>query len=633
MEDGGEDLEDAHFFPDPRADPYRPSLFVQAAFKGHLDVVEHVVRRCPAPERINHEDIVQYDVLAAVHCCTALLAAAIGGHVEVARLLLEAGASTEVRDCTGATPLCEAVFHNHLDVVRLLRTDFGADVNAPNAFGWTPLHVAVDRGHREVTDYLLDKGGADLSLATPEGFTALHVAAMKGRQSVVAKLLHRSGATLSLPQAGDEGCVPSPLYLAAFHGHRGVEQLFKTVQEIPESSWSEVELLKSARHVAQMGGSLEKTLESVQVLERCMGTRCPSLFWELIQLATKLWHTIKHCSVNGVIDEEAFNSPTLNLHTVWSAIQEITTKAVGYYEKSQLSFLRRGHLLPQSVAEEVGRWGNSYLILQPLRRRDGSEVHPDYNRFTEFLLNVLTQVQDRSRALRDQYGCGEDPPLSLLIAVLRCFQSWLDVTDDPVSVGARHNAERDRLDELGRRFVSQTLHLPGEKTVLWALLEMWGNYWEYLVFPTTSLLQSLLDWGADQVINVPYGPLCDTPVQHLCRLVCTCTPLTSSFNLFHGLAPVFVDHGAHLDMVNDPGETAHAILLAGIRRGGIPREEMAQLKPPVPLSLSCLVSRKLVEWGVAQSWQLEQLLPRAVIGYVRLHERLTTVPYSLPSDY
>ena len=48
--------------------------------------------------------------------------------------LLKAGASTEARDCTGATPLCEAVF---VDIVRLLREGNGTDVNARNAFGWT----------------------------------------------------------------------------------------------------------------------------------------------------------------------------------------------------------------------------------------------------------------------------------------------------------------------------------------------------------------------------------------------------------------------------------------------------------------------------------------------------------------
>ena len=126
------------FFPDPRADPPRPSPYVQAAFNGHVDVVEYAARRYPA--HVDHTDTVRVGV-SAVHGCTALLAAVIGGRTEVARVLLKAGASTEARDCTGATPLCEAVFHGHVDIVRLLREGYGADVNARNAFGWTPLHV------------------------------------------------------------------------------------------------------------------------------------------------------------------------------------------------------------------------------------------------------------------------------------------------------------------------------------------------------------------------------------------------------------------------------------------------------------------------------------------------------------
>ena len=42
------------FFPDPRADPPRPSPYVQAAFNGHVDVVEYAARRYPA--HVDHTD-------------------------------------------------------------------------------------------------------------------------------------------------------------------------------------------------------------------------------------------------------------------------------------------------------------------------------------------------------------------------------------------------------------------------------------------------------------------------------------------------------------------------------------------------------------------------------------------------
>ena len=624
------DLEAALFFPDPRAEPHRASPFVQAAFKNHVDVVEYVVRRFPAPEYLNYADTVRFDSSSAVHCCTALTAAAMRGHTEVARVLLEAGASTEVRDCTGATPLCEAVFHNHPDVVRLLRERYGADVNAPNAFGWTPLHVVVDRGHSELTDYLLGEGGADVTLTTPEGYTALHVAAMNGRTRTVEKLLeHGVVPPSSMDGCSDkEGYVPSPLYLAAFYRHEGILQRFrKSHNEIAESFWCDVDLLKSARDRGKRSTSLEKCLESSVVLERCMGPREPSLFWELSELATELWQTIQTYELGGQVSEEAVSftaAQTLDLGAVWSAIQDILTKAQENYEKNQLSGLKRGHLLPQSVAEEVGRWGMECLILHPLKRRDGSVVYPNIGRFTEFLLNIFIQVRQRSTALRDEFGCEEDPPQSLLSGLFRCFRSWLVRLNQPLSPNTtaelHHRAEQVRCHELGRKFVSLALHLPRGKTLLWALIKMWGDHYSNTVPPSTLLLESLLEWGASDVINVTCPPSGETPLHQLSFLIGI---FNTQFDLFAGLIPLLVNHGAHLDMVNSNGDTAHDMICSRYRLlGRIAPEELAQLQPPTPPSLSCLVSRRLAAWGVANLPQLGKLLPKTVIRYVRLHDKI-----------
>ena len=615
------DLEAALFFPDPRADPHRPSPFIQAAFKGHVDVVEYVVGSYPAPKYVDYTDTVHFDSSSAVHCCTALTAAAMRGHTEVARILLEAGASTEIRDCTGATPLCEAVFHNRPDVVRLLRERYRADVDAPNAFGWTPLHVAVDRGHRELTDYLLGEGGTDVSLTTPEGYTVLHVAAMKGRTHIVEKLLERGVVPPSTVEncSDKEGYVPSPLYLAAFYHHEGILQRFKKCCEISESVWHDVQLLKSARDPGRSSASLEEYLDSVRVLERCMGPRDPSLFWELSKLATDLWQMIHTFELGGQVNEEAVSSRLArvqNVGAVWSAVQAILTKSLELYEKNQLVSLRRGHLLPQSVAEEVGRWGLLCFVLHPLRRHDGSVVYPDFCRFTEFLLNVLNQTREQSRALRKEFGCEEDLPQSLLSSLFRCFQGWLAVTNQPNAMAEPHcRAERGRCQELGRKFVSLALYLPEGKTLLWALVGM--DHTD--IPPSTSLLESLLEWGASEVINVACPPSRDTPLHRLCSI------FGANWKLFAGLSQVLVNHGAHLDMVDRFGETVHDIISRRFPLyDSTISEELTQLQPPVPPSLSCLVSRRLVEWGVASSPKLQDFLPKTVIRYVRLHENTKT---------
>jgi ankyrin repeat protein len=86
---------------------------------------------------------------------TALLYAARQGHLDVARLLVERGASLELADGNGQTALISAIVNtsiirvnrtgtsDHLRIAQLL-LDAGANVNAQDWYGVTPLWAAVD---------------------------------------------------------------------------------------------------------------------------------------------------------------------------------------------------------------------------------------------------------------------------------------------------------------------------------------------------------------------------------------------------------------------------------------------------------------------------------------------------------
>lgn len=92
---------------------------------------------------------------------TALLYAARAGHADIARLLLERGASVELADGNGITPLIEAIVNasifrvsragrsDHLGVANLL-LDAGANFNAMDWYGETPLWAAVDLRNLEL---------------------------------------------------------------------------------------------------------------------------------------------------------------------------------------------------------------------------------------------------------------------------------------------------------------------------------------------------------------------------------------------------------------------------------------------------------------------------------------------------
>ena len=705
--------------PDPTTAPPRPSPFVQAAYKGRLEVVQYLVHRYPTLDFINHTDTVHFESHgASLHHCTALSAAALGGHTEVARVLLEAGASTEIEDCTGATPLGEAVFHNHPDLVRLLHEDYGACIDAPNVFGWSPLHVAIDQGHVAVIDYLLDRGGASITQTTPEGFTALHIAAMRGRKSVVKKLLDMHQ---SLEEAGGskrnvipesqpllqslaaEERVPSPLYLAAANSRHSVLELLRKQTEIPEACWRDVKLLQGAvrlergldprslwgeamtaakraglssscrttaddgtenctaveayeqrkemqchddlcgldlvavspHELGVWGGTpveslcqVEKRYQALLIRERCIGSRDPEIFWQLSKLAEALWHRARDDLL--VPDWEA----------VWRSVLKIWLRAIELYDNYQLQSLERGHLLPQSVEAELGRWGSEYLAPGlSLLLRNCACVDPEFTRYTEFLLKALATVKQRSQVLRAKYMCEETTPLSLVQALLLVFRAWIVFNALPcppsrlasASVRLAREMEVRKCEQLGERFVSECLYLPNGSTLLCEVVAMWFELQNQpllecgvgvesegmspLHCSNELLLRALLAWGADEVINVPTPPRGDTPVHYLCSAVCEGNRLNS----FTRLIPVLVNGGAHLDAVNKEGEIPYMMLLCGMPTYAINPDIAALLRPPIPPRLSCLVCHRILVWGMAYA-QLN-CLPDSLIQFIRLHDR------------
>lgn len=88
-------------------------------------------------------------------------AAALGGQVGAARILVEAGATLDLADETGMTPLIHAARVGQLAVVRFL-VEAGADLQhrdiPDHVHAKSALDYAVDEGFPEVARYLLESG-------------------------------------------------------------------------------------------------------------------------------------------------------------------------------------------------------------------------------------------------------------------------------------------------------------------------------------------------------------------------------------------------------------------------------------------------------------------------------------------
>lgn len=190
----------------------------------------------------------------AIACCAQQAAAPVeeseaacdvDPHVEVVRVLLDAGASVYFAE----SQLNLAASTGCVALVDLL-LERGADVNAKDEWEgryFTPLHVAAEEGHEAVARRLLD-AGADPMPRSQHHDTPLHRAALRGRVATVRLLLDR-GADVN----ADSRINDTALHLAAGQGHAAVIQVLleagASVNVEPGRA--------SALHLAAKGGHVE----------------------------------------------------------------------------------------------------------------------------------------------------------------------------------------------------------------------------------------------------------------------------------------------------------------------------------------------------------------------------------------
>ncbi|KAH7195473.1 ankyrin repeat-containing domain protein [Fusarium oxysporum] len=146
----------------------------------------------------------------------AVAIAALDGHTDIVRYLLEQGLDIEAEGQFG-TPLRSACLMNHKSTVKEL-LQRGANVNTEERKG-NALYVAAVKGHADIFSILLEEG-ADLHQKTGASGTALQAAAYYGHKLVVERLLD-AGANVHA-----EGSSPDAFHAAAEGGHQGIIMLF-----------------------------------------------------------------------------------------------------------------------------------------------------------------------------------------------------------------------------------------------------------------------------------------------------------------------------------------------------------------------------------------------------------------------
>ncbi|MDR0443879.1 MAG: ankyrin repeat domain-containing protein [Treponema sp.] len=124
------------------------TALTQSAYKQHIDVVKWLIE-IGAPLDATNEARQ-----------TALIRATIKGDKEIAKVLLDAGANTDVVDKEGCNALSYAlnsIYEKHWEIAPLL-IEYNANLDIIDRYGKTALIHAIKRKNKEIVKALLDAG-------------------------------------------------------------------------------------------------------------------------------------------------------------------------------------------------------------------------------------------------------------------------------------------------------------------------------------------------------------------------------------------------------------------------------------------------------------------------------------------
>ncbi|XP_071110074.1 E3 ubiquitin-protein ligase MIB2-like isoform X2 [Haliotis cracherodii] len=121
---------------------------------------------------------------------TALSAAIIGKKEAITTMLIQKGADIHHRHRNGQTTLHLAVHNRHPNILKVLMQK-GVDVNATDHSGDTPLHDAIHLQNDECAKILIESPNTNLQLCNRKDFNALHYACLRDHDTAVEKILER----------------------------------------------------------------------------------------------------------------------------------------------------------------------------------------------------------------------------------------------------------------------------------------------------------------------------------------------------------------------------------------------------------------------------------------------------------
>lgn len=154
-------------------------------------------------------------------------------HLEIMKLLINAGADVNQRDNYGKSLIYQATYNTKIDIMKFLLSK-NANINLKNNIGYTPLHLAVNLSDFDSLNLLLDHG-ADIDAKDNDGISPLSSATFINRIDIV-KILVERGADI---HSTDTIAHMTPLENATYAGYLNiVKYLCEKGAIVTESSFN-----------------------------------------------------------------------------------------------------------------------------------------------------------------------------------------------------------------------------------------------------------------------------------------------------------------------------------------------------------------------------------------------------------
>ncbi|XP_060553271.1 serine/threonine-protein phosphatase 6 regulatory ankyrin repeat subunit C-like isoform X2 [Ruditapes philippinarum] len=147
---------------------------------------------------------------------TALHVACRRRDMDLARLLVDAGAPVDLQNNEGQSALHIAAFEGDEAMLKFLLLN-KASPYLTDKHDRSPVHIAAERGQTHIVDMLLDKYRSSLSARTKDGNTLMHIASTFGHPETALAFL-KKGVPLYMPNKSGALC----LHAAAMKGHVSV---------------------------------------------------------------------------------------------------------------------------------------------------------------------------------------------------------------------------------------------------------------------------------------------------------------------------------------------------------------------------------------------------------------------------